>query len=229
MMLRQRLAIAADTPNLIPMPTAHAPPDRSTRQIAVRPYFRPLENRRSHSSNPHRSQRRNRAPSGPRFRAFALLGRLSWERVDGFVMQASEKPAYSGHAAAAASSASASSILSRNVPSPPAVRRNFFVTVAQEHALANLAERVDGKSGKRQKYSEADKRGEQNGQNLFGHQRRRSPTNTIIRRPDCDREHERPSQSAEVVRQYVEAHAHQHSAKKQPRGALLPRRRFCAA
>src|ERR1700730_1867674 len=93
MMLRQRLAIAADTPNLIPMPTAHAPPDRSTRQIAVRPYFRPLENRRSHSSNPHRSQRRNRAPSGPRFRALALLGRLSWERVDAFVMQASEKPA----------------------------------------------------------------------------------------------------------------------------------------
>jgi Transposase zinc-binding domain len=39
-----------------------------------------------------RSQRRNRAPSGPRFRALALLGRLSWERVDGFVMQASEKP-----------------------------------------------------------------------------------------------------------------------------------------
>src|SRR3984893_9038125 len=94
MMLRQRLAIAADTPNLIPMPTAHAPPDRSTRQIAVRPYFRPLENRRSHSSNPHRSQRRNRAPSGPRFRALALLGRLSWERVDAFVMQASEKPAH---------------------------------------------------------------------------------------------------------------------------------------
>src|SRR6202011_4248956 len=53
----------------------------------------PLENRRSHSSNPHRSQRRNRAPSGPRFRALALLGRLSWERVDAFVMQASEKPA----------------------------------------------------------------------------------------------------------------------------------------
>ena len=51
-----------------------------------------LENRRSHSSNPHRSQRRNRAPSGPRFRTLALLGRLSWERVDGFVMQASEKP-----------------------------------------------------------------------------------------------------------------------------------------
>jgi hypothetical protein len=37
MMLRQRLAIAAATPNLIPMPTAHAPLDRSTRQIAVRP------------------------------------------------------------------------------------------------------------------------------------------------------------------------------------------------
>src|ERR1700731_2428653 len=36
MMLRQRLAIAAATPNLIPMPTAHAPLDRSTRQIAVR-------------------------------------------------------------------------------------------------------------------------------------------------------------------------------------------------
>ena len=44
-------------------------------------------------SNPHRSQRRNRAPSSPRFRALAFLGRLSWERVDGFVMQASEKPA----------------------------------------------------------------------------------------------------------------------------------------
>src|SRR6202047_4620518 len=93
MMLRQRLAIAAATPNLIPMPTAHAPLDRSTRQIAVRPEVRPLENRPSHSSNPHRSQRRNRAPSGPRFRALALLGRLSWERVDAFVMQASEKPA----------------------------------------------------------------------------------------------------------------------------------------
>src|ERR1700724_2504010 len=96
MMLRQRLAIAAATPNLIPMPTAHAPLDRSTRQIAVRPQFRPLENRRSHSSNPHRSQRRNRAPSGPRFRALALLGRLSWERVDAFVMQASEKLAQAG-------------------------------------------------------------------------------------------------------------------------------------
>src|SRR6202047_4862996 len=92
MMLRQRLAIAAATPNLIPMPTAHAPLDRSTRQIAVRPEVRPLENRRSHASNPHRAQRRNRAPAGPRFRALALLGRLSWERVDGFVMQASEKP-----------------------------------------------------------------------------------------------------------------------------------------
>src|ERR1700732_3282348 len=93
MMLHQRLAITAATPNLIPMPAAHAPLGRSTRQIAVRPLFLHLENRRSHSSNPHRSQRRNRAPSGPRFRALALLGRLSWERVDGFVMQASEKPA----------------------------------------------------------------------------------------------------------------------------------------
>src|SRR3984893_10304933 len=93
MMLRQRLALAAATPKLIPMPVAHAPLDRSTRQLAVRPYFRPLENRRSHSSNPHRSQRRNRAPSGPRFRALALLGRLSWERVDALAMQASEKPA----------------------------------------------------------------------------------------------------------------------------------------
>jgi hypothetical protein len=37
--------------------------------------------------------RRNRAPSGPRFRALALLERLSWEHVYGFVMQASEKPA----------------------------------------------------------------------------------------------------------------------------------------
>jgi hypothetical protein len=67
--------------------------DLSTRQRAVRPSFPPLENRRSLASNPHRSQRRNRAPSGPRFRALALLGRLSWERVDAFVMQASEKPA----------------------------------------------------------------------------------------------------------------------------------------
>jgi hypothetical protein len=93
-MLRQRLAIAAATPNLIPMPVAHVPLDRSTRQIAVHPYSLPLENRCSHSSNPHRSQRRHRAPSGPRFRALALLGRLSWERVDGFVMQTSEKPAH---------------------------------------------------------------------------------------------------------------------------------------
>jgi hypothetical protein len=37
MMLRQRLAIVAATPNLIPMPVAHAPLDRSTRQLAVRP------------------------------------------------------------------------------------------------------------------------------------------------------------------------------------------------
>jgi hypothetical protein len=37
MMLRQRLAIAAATPNLIPMPVAHAPLDRSTHQNAVRP------------------------------------------------------------------------------------------------------------------------------------------------------------------------------------------------
>ena len=44
-------------------------------------------------SNPYRSQRRNRGPSGPRFRALALFRRLSWERVDHFVMQASEKPA----------------------------------------------------------------------------------------------------------------------------------------
>ena len=34
---RQRLAIATATPNPIPMPAAHAPFDRSTRQIAVRP------------------------------------------------------------------------------------------------------------------------------------------------------------------------------------------------
>ena len=93
-MLRQRLAIAAAVPNLIPTPPAHAPLDRSTRQIAVRPSFRTLENRCSHSSNPHRSQRRNRALSGPRFRALALLGRLSSERVHGVVMQASEKPAH---------------------------------------------------------------------------------------------------------------------------------------
>ena len=76
-MLRQCLAITAATPNLIPMPVVHAPLGRSTRQIAVHPLFLHLENRRSHSSNPHRSQRRNRAPSGPRFRALALLGRLS--------------------------------------------------------------------------------------------------------------------------------------------------------
>jgi hypothetical protein len=37
MMLRQRLAIAAATPKLIPMPVAHVPLDRSTRQLAVRP------------------------------------------------------------------------------------------------------------------------------------------------------------------------------------------------
>jgi hypothetical protein len=36
MMLRQRLAIAATTPNPISMPAAHAPLDRSTRQIPVR-------------------------------------------------------------------------------------------------------------------------------------------------------------------------------------------------
>jgi hypothetical protein len=94
-MLRQRLAIAAAAPNLIPTPPAHTPLDWSTRQIAGRPEFRPLDNTPSHSSNPHRSRRRrrNRAPSGPRFRALALLGRLSSERVDSLVMQASEKPA----------------------------------------------------------------------------------------------------------------------------------------
>jgi hypothetical protein len=37
MMPRQRLAIAAATPNLIPMPAARAPLDQSTRQIALRP------------------------------------------------------------------------------------------------------------------------------------------------------------------------------------------------
>jgi hypothetical protein len=37
MMLRQCLAIAAATPKLIPVPVAHAPLDRSTRQLAVRP------------------------------------------------------------------------------------------------------------------------------------------------------------------------------------------------
>ena len=34
------------------------------------------------------------------------------------------------------------------------------------------------------------------------------PTNTIIRRPDCDREHERPSQSAQVVREYPPVSSH---------------------
>jgi hypothetical protein len=37
MMLRQRHAIAAATPKLIPMPATHAPLDRSTRQLAVHP------------------------------------------------------------------------------------------------------------------------------------------------------------------------------------------------
>jgi hypothetical protein len=37
MMLRQRLAIAAATPNLTPMPATHAPLDRSTHQNAVWP------------------------------------------------------------------------------------------------------------------------------------------------------------------------------------------------
>src|ERR1700716_1397037 len=37
MMLRQRLAIAAAAPNLIPMPAAHASLDRSTHQSAVCP------------------------------------------------------------------------------------------------------------------------------------------------------------------------------------------------
>jgi len=37
MMLRQRLAIAATTPNLVPMPAAHAYLDRSTRQSAACP------------------------------------------------------------------------------------------------------------------------------------------------------------------------------------------------
>ena len=46
----------AATPNLIPMPAAHAPLNRSPRQIAVRPLFLHLENRRSHSSNPHRRE-----------------------------------------------------------------------------------------------------------------------------------------------------------------------------
>ena len=47
----------------------------------------------------------------------------------------------------------------------------FFDRPTVVDDFANLAERVDGKSCKRQKYCEADKRGEQNGQNLFGHQR----------------------------------------------------------
>src|SRR6266853_4026480 len=92
-MLRQRLAIVAATPNLIPTPAAHAPLDRSTHQIAVRSSFRPRENRPAHAANPHRPRRPNRAPSGPRFRALALLGRLSSERLDSLAMQASEKPA----------------------------------------------------------------------------------------------------------------------------------------
>ena len=37
MMPRQRLASAAATPNPIPMPAAHGPFNRSTRQIAMRP------------------------------------------------------------------------------------------------------------------------------------------------------------------------------------------------
>src|ERR1700730_8363460 len=44
----------------------------------------------------HRARRKASRLSGlsrQRFSALALLGRLSWERVDGFVMQASEKPA----------------------------------------------------------------------------------------------------------------------------------------
>src|SRR5712692_4028256 len=92
-MLRQRLAIVAATPNLIPTPAAHLPLGRSTHQIAGRSSFRPHDNTPSHAANPHRPRRRNRAPSGPRFRALALLGRLSSERVDSLVMQASEKPA----------------------------------------------------------------------------------------------------------------------------------------
>jgi hypothetical protein len=44
-----------------------------------------------------------------------------------------------------------------------------------------------------------------------------------------DLEHERPSQGAQIIRQYVEAHAYQCCAKEQPRGALPPRRHFCAA
>jgi hypothetical protein len=35
---------------------------------------------------------KNRAPSDPRFRALALLGRLTSDHRDGLAMQASEKP-----------------------------------------------------------------------------------------------------------------------------------------
>ena len=92
MMLRQRLAIAAATPNLIPMPAAYAPRDRATRQSAAR-------------SCPDLSKTDARTPQIPIDRVGETeplpardfvpwrFSDASWEREDGFVMQASEKPA----------------------------------------------------------------------------------------------------------------------------------------
>jgi hypothetical protein len=77
-MPRQHPAITADTSNPIAMAPANAPLDPPTRQIAARPSSRPLEYGRSHASNPHRSQRRNRALFRPAISCLGGLRRRIW-------------------------------------------------------------------------------------------------------------------------------------------------------
>jgi hypothetical protein len=147
MMLRQRLAIAAATPNLIPMPAAHASLDRSTiKAQCVRSSGLSKTDARTPQIPIHRSGETEPLPA----RDFVPWRFSDAGRQSAWMASTFRRPRNlhnSGHAAAAASSASGSSILSRNVPNPPAVRRNFFVTVAQEHALACRRPLRDGKPG----------------------------------------------------------------------------------
>ena len=93
MMPRQRLTIAAATPNLIPMPAAYAPLDQATRQV-----------QRVRSSDLSKTDARTpqipidrvgeTEPLPARDFVPCRFSDASWEREDGFVMQASEKPAH---------------------------------------------------------------------------------------------------------------------------------------
>src|SRR5262245_57407228 len=92
--------------------------------------------------------------------------------------------------------------------------------------LTNLAGGVDSESRKRYDHRSADKSCEQDRQNLSCQSGRHLPANAFVERPERDREHYGPSQSAQIIRQYVEARTHQDCAKEQPCRALPPRTSF---